>query len=125
MSTTQNSDALAIINALDGSPHSGMCKCPVHEDRKASLHVSTGRSGRVLVRCFAGCAQSSIIESLKTRGLWSTVKRDPMKKSTAELQRERKEEDHQRLLKASAVLTGRGAVQERGQAQAAAVLERS
>ncbi len=47
-----------------------MVKCPAHEDRTPSLSVRTGRDGRTLVHCHAGCSQTTVIEALKARGLW-------------------------------------------------------
>jgi hypothetical protein len=48
-----------------------MTHCPAHEDQVPSLSVSV-RNGRVLVRCGAGCAQGTVIDALRTRGLWPT-----------------------------------------------------
>jgi putative DNA primase/helicase len=62
--------ALKIITALGGDIRSGMCRCPAHDDDDPSLHVSTGRSGRLLVHCFAGCAQEAVINALRWEGLW-------------------------------------------------------
>lgn len=38
-----------------------MCKCPAHEDRAASLHLTEGKDGRVLVKCHAGCETRSVL----------------------------------------------------------------
>jgi putative DNA primase/helicase len=38
--------------------------CPSHDDRQNSLSVGVGDDGRVLVRCFAGCEFSDIVEAL-------------------------------------------------------------
>jgi hypothetical protein len=38
--------------------------CPAHDDREASLHVSTGDDGRVLLKCFAGCSVDAIVAPL-------------------------------------------------------------
>ena len=40
-----------------------MAQCPAHQDRKASLSVSTGDKG-ILVTCHAGCESDSILEIL-------------------------------------------------------------
>lgn len=39
-------------------------QCPAHEDQRASLSVSIGRSGRILVKCFAGCEFAAILSAL-------------------------------------------------------------
>jgi putative DNA primase/helicase len=46
-----------------------MLCCPAHDDRNPSLAISE-RDGRILVKCFAGCTQADVIETLKSRGLW-------------------------------------------------------
>src|SRR5262249_10930488 len=38
-----------------------MMKCPAHDDRRASLSISEGRGGRVLLKCFAGCTFDQIV----------------------------------------------------------------
>lgn len=49
---------------------SGTCRCPAHEDRSPSLSVTQTRDGRVLVKCFAGCDQMTVIAALRLMGLW-------------------------------------------------------
>ena len=46
-----------------------ICCCPSHKDRRPSLRVSN-RDGKVLVKCFAGCTQTAVVDALKARGLW-------------------------------------------------------
>ena len=41
-----------------------MARCPAHEDRDPSLSVKTGDDGRVLLKCFAGCAVESIVSAI-------------------------------------------------------------
>jgi len=38
--------------------------CPAHEDKMPSLSVSTGKDGRVLLHCHAGCQTSDILSAL-------------------------------------------------------------
>jgi putative DNA primase/helicase len=38
--------------------------CPAHEDRKASLSITEGDDGRILLKCFAGCEAESIVTAL-------------------------------------------------------------
>lgn len=40
-----------------------MAKCPAHPDRSPSLSIATGRDGKVLVRCFAGCELSAVLQN--------------------------------------------------------------
>lgn len=39
-------------------------RCPAHEDRSASLSVSTGSDGRLLVHCFAGCSIGDVLSAI-------------------------------------------------------------
>jgi putative DNA primase/helicase len=64
----------AIIRALRGNDGTGMCKCPAHDDRHPSLHVSAGPNGKPLVKCHAGCPQEAVIAALKQRGAWPTAR---------------------------------------------------
>lgn len=41
-----------------------MTRCPAHSDRLPSLSIREGRDGRTLVRCFAGCQPSAIVQAL-------------------------------------------------------------
>jgi hypothetical protein len=70
--------AREIIAALGGNEHNGMCRCPVHDDKQASLHVSV-KDGKVLVHCFAGCLQESVIDWLKARDLWESKEKGRMR----------------------------------------------
>lgn len=39
-------------------------RCPAHEDRRASLSLSEGSDGRILITCFAGCSNEAIVSTL-------------------------------------------------------------
>ena len=39
-------------------------RCPVHDDRRPSLGVRELDDGRLLVRCYAGCAIEDILAAL-------------------------------------------------------------
>lgn len=39
-------------------------RCPAHDDRKNSLAVSEGESGKLLLKCFSGCSFQTIITAL-------------------------------------------------------------
>ncbi len=42
----------------------GMHRCPVHEDRAPSLHVTLASDGRVLLHCHAGCSPDAVRRAL-------------------------------------------------------------
>lgn len=48
------------------------CICPCHADKKASLTVSRGRNGGVVLHCHAGCSNENIV------GVWGLNLRDLM-----------------------------------------------
>jgi putative DNA primase/helicase len=66
-------NAAFIASALQKSKQNGsgwMACCPAHDDHNPSLSISDGEDGKVLVKCFAGCDQLSVIDALKSKGLW-------------------------------------------------------
>jgi len=67
--------AETIANALGGhrAGATWMACCPAHDDRKPSLSISTGKEGKVLVRCHAGCEQRDVIAALTDQGLWKVA----------------------------------------------------
>jgi hypothetical protein len=54
-----------------------MAKCPAHSDKTPSLSIREAARRRVLIHCYAGCEQSSVIASLRHRGLWDADYRRP------------------------------------------------
>ncbi len=53
-----------LLDRLEGVRPSGTgwsARCPVHEDRHASLSLATGDDGRALVTCHAGCATETVV----------------------------------------------------------------
>ena len=38
--------------------------CPAHDDQKASLSVSAGTDGSVLVKCHAGCTTEAVLNAV-------------------------------------------------------------
>jgi len=72
-----------VLGALEGNPRqtpSGWeARCPgpnhQHDDRHPSLSIGLGNDGRVLLKCFAGCALEDIVSrlGLKTRDLFPQV----------------------------------------------------
>jgi hypothetical protein len=50
-----------------------VCRCPAHDDKKASLAVCDGNDVPVIVCCHAGCDRRDVIDALKALGLWQTM----------------------------------------------------
>src|SRR4051812_2293520 len=63
-----------------------MARCPSHNDKRASLHINE-REGRVLVHCFAGCAQRAVIRKLVELGLWEPQRMTPREREAQRLRR--------------------------------------
>lgn len=40
------------------------CRCPAHSDKEASLSISQGRNGKILLHCHAGCKTEDILASV-------------------------------------------------------------
>ncbi|WP_368911892.1 DUF7146 domain-containing protein [Taklimakanibacter deserti] len=61
----------AIARALGGRKVGSrwIAPCPAHRDHQPSLSL-TDLEGKVLVHCFAGCAQNAVIDALRRMGLW-------------------------------------------------------
>ena len=62
----------AIAKALGGRKAGigWIARCPAHDDRNPSLSLSTGRGGKILLRCHSGCGQAQVIDALRARDLW-------------------------------------------------------
>lgn len=45
-------------------------RCPAHEDKNPSFWISESATGKVLVKCWAGCTQEAVIAALQARRLW-------------------------------------------------------
>ena len=65
----------ALAEALGGrrTGNTWTACCPAHDDRAPSLSISSGKDGKVLVRCHAGCEQRYVITALVDRGLWDAT----------------------------------------------------
>jgi hypothetical protein len=59
-----------------------IARCPAHDDRNPSLSLSTGKDGKVLLRCHAGCNQAQVIDALRARGLWEHRERHSIRRRT-------------------------------------------
>jgi len=55
-----------IISRFDAHKNGNgwMAKCPIHADSTASLSISEGKDGRILLNCFAKCETKKIVESI-------------------------------------------------------------
>jgi hypothetical protein len=62
----------AIAKALGGRKIGAgwVARCPAQDDREPSLSITTGKDGKMLFRCHAGCDQARVVEILRSRGLW-------------------------------------------------------
>lgn len=69
-------EAEVVGKALGGrrNGHGWLCRCPAHDDRTPSLSVATGRGGRLLLTCFAGCEATDILAELRRRGILESRK---------------------------------------------------
>jgi hypothetical protein len=54
----------ALVEARRTGAGRWMAHCPAHADRSPSLSIRDGEDGRVLVHCFAGCANTAILAAL-------------------------------------------------------------
>lgn len=57
----------ALLTQLEGVSKTAsgfLACCPAHSDRRASLSVSEGADGKLLVKCFAGCETERVVQAL-------------------------------------------------------------
>ena len=67
-----------LAQALDAKPagrNKWKARCVAHEDRNPSLWISEAANGKTLVKCWAGCSQSEVIEALRGQGLWGAARK--------------------------------------------------
>lgn len=57
-------DILSRLNGVRKSGGGYIARCPAHEDKRQSLSVSTGKDGRILLKCHAGCNVEAIAGAL-------------------------------------------------------------
>ena len=57
-------DLLARLRNVRPGSTGWTAHCPGHEDRENSLSIGVGDDGRLLVKCFAGCAAEAIVNAL-------------------------------------------------------------
>ena len=58
-------DFLARLSSWEGPSESGeyKCKCPAHDDRRASLSVNVGEKG-IIFMCHAGCSKEAVLQAM-------------------------------------------------------------
>lgn len=58
-------DAIPLLSRFDGVRSTGQdkwqVKCPSHDDNNASLSVSRGDDGKIVMHCHAGCATRDVL----------------------------------------------------------------
>ncbi|MDQ2960407.1 MAG: hypothetical protein M3R48_05075 [Candidatus Dormibacteraeota bacterium] len=54
---------LSHFHGVRGSGEGWVARCSHHDDRQASLSIKEGADGRVLLHCFAGCANADVVLS--------------------------------------------------------------
>lgn len=67
----------AALDAKSAGDRKWKAHCPAHEDKNPSFSISESSTGKVLVKCWAGCTQEEVIEALHARGLWHEHKDQP------------------------------------------------
>ena len=72
--TTLSSIASGLNKVRWHGDHKFSACCPAHDDRNPSFSVSD-KNGKILVKCWAGCSQESVIGALRNLGLWHTASR--------------------------------------------------
>ncbi len=60
-------DIISRLRGVTGSGKQYTALCPAHDDKKASLSISEGEDGRILLHCFAGCTLHQITDALGLR----------------------------------------------------------
>lgn len=55
---------LSHLKGVKNRPNGWMALCPAHDDKQASLSVTKGSTGRILLKCFAGCNTEDIVAAL-------------------------------------------------------------
>jgi hypothetical protein len=56
-----------VLNLLQGVKERGdyfTASCPAHDDNEPSLSIRIGDDGRVLLKCFTGCAVEDIVAAI-------------------------------------------------------------
>jgi hypothetical protein len=65
VSETPLNRVLGRLDAVRKTPSGFTARCPSHDDRHASLSISEGDDGRVLVHCHAGCDLDAVLQAIE------------------------------------------------------------
>lgn len=57
-------DFLSRLNVRRRGTKSNQCHCPAHRDDNASLSVSVGNTGNIIVKCHAGCSTEAVVYAM-------------------------------------------------------------
>lgn len=57
-------DLLALLSDVNEESDGYLTACPGHDDSKPSLRVTVGNSGKVLLKCRAGCTTEHVLDSI-------------------------------------------------------------
>ena len=57
-------DILSRLEGVKGGGGQYSARCPAHDDKRASLSVSTAQDGKILLHCHAGCTVPEILDAL-------------------------------------------------------------
>jgi putative DNA primase/helicase len=78
------SEFLTRLDSPRKNSHGWHARCPAHDDRQASLSVCEGGDGRILLKCFAGCAAPDIVAalSLSMKDLFPAPAREKWRRRT-------------------------------------------
>ncbi len=57
-------ELLPRLKGVSGSGKQYSARCPAHDDKRASLSISEGTNGKILLNCHAGCAYDDIVAAL-------------------------------------------------------------
>ncbi len=58
---------LSRLEGVRGGSNSWQARCPAHEDKRPSLAISVGQTGKVILKCFAGCDTERILDAMGMR----------------------------------------------------------
>lgn len=53
-----------LLDAKQTGRNEWKARCPAHDDKNASLSVSTGRNGSIILKCHAGCNNADILDRM-------------------------------------------------------------
>ena len=91
-------NAEIIAKAL-GSCRAGagsLAHCPAHDDHTPSLSIRVSQTGKVLIRCHAGCDQKRVIAALRARNLWTGFRLKSLRAARPIVERQPEDNDVRR-----------------------------